>query len=219
MELKNKVIAFLGDSITAGSGASAPEFVYHQVLKKNCGLKDALNFGIGGTRLARQQNPDGTCPVADANDFLTRVDKMPKDVDAVVVFGGTNDFGHGDAPFGTFGDKTADTFYGACYELMETLISRYPEIPIVFLTPLHRRNEANSVYRGVAKNLSLCDYVCAIREVAEYFSIPVLDLYAESGMQPNVEAQNKAYFADGLHPNDNGYKKIADKLEKFLKAL
>ena len=42
----------------------------------------------------------------------SRVDDMIPDADIVVVFGGTNDFGHGDIPFGTLGDNTKYTFYG-----------------------------------------------------------------------------------------------------------
>ena len=39
---------------------------------------------------------------------------------------GTNDFGHGDAPLGSFSDRTPYTFYGACHLLMESLINKYP---------------------------------------------------------------------------------------------
>lgn len=217
MELKGKTFAFLGDSITEGVGASCPDTIYHQVFKKNVGLKDALNYGIGGTRIANQAHKSEN----ERWDlyFTPRVDEMEKDVDAVVVFGGTNDFGHGDAPLGSFDDRTADTFYGACHVLMEKLILKYTGKPIVFMTPLHRLNEDNSYAREIPKNLSLRDYVDVIREVAEYYSIPVIDLFAESGMQPNVEVLNELYFVDGLHPNDNGHTQIAKKLEAFFRVF
>jgi len=35
---------------------------------------------------------------------------MEQCVDAVIVFGGTNDFGHGDAPIGYFGDTAAGVY-------------------------------------------------------------------------------------------------------------
>ena len=47
------------------------------------------------------------------------------DADGVVVFGGTDDFGHGDAPIGTPSDRTYDTFYGACHVLFSKLIEKY----------------------------------------------------------------------------------------------
>ena len=62
-------------------------------------------------------------------------------------------------------------------------------------------------------------YVEAIREVAEYYSLPVLDLYKMSGFQPAVDIIRATYMPDGLHPSDAGAAKIADKLRDFLIAL
>ena len=52
---------------------------------------------------------------------------MIPDADIVVVFGGTNDFGWGDAPLGTMEDRREDTFYGAYHLLLQKLIDRYPD--------------------------------------------------------------------------------------------
>ena len=57
MKLEGMKFNFLGDSITEFYGATSPEFAYHQVIKRNCGLAKANNYGVGGTRLARQNNP------------------------------------------------------------------------------------------------------------------------------------------------------------------
>ena len=66
---------------------------------------------------------------------------MQDNVDIVFVFGGTNDYGHGDAPFGKFEDRTMDTYCGALHYLMRGLIQKYPAAQIVFMTPLHREGE------------------------------------------------------------------------------
>ena len=66
---------------------------------------------------------------------------------------------------------------------------------------------------------NLIDYVKAIREVAEYYSIPVLDLYANSGIQPNVIKIRETYTIDGLHPNDTGHRYIAEKFLEFMENL
>jgi GTPase SAR1 family protein len=68
----------------------------------------------------------------------SRVAEMDPDADLIVVFGGTNDFGHGDAPFGDFSDRTADTFCGAIHELYVSLLEKYPTATIMVITPLHR---------------------------------------------------------------------------------
>ncbi len=222
MELKNKKINFLGDSITYGAGVSGPEKIFLNVLKERVGLAEARNYGIGGTRYAVQT---GTWyrpkdDYVDVNSFAERYDEMDNDADVVVVFGGTNDFGHGDAPLGRFEDRSPDSFYGACHYLFTGLIKKYPGKPIVIMTPTHRCNE-RCRYCGEKQIISgmLEDYVNIIRKVAEYYSLPVLDLYACSGMQPEVDVIREMYIPDGLHPNDAGHAVIAAKLEKFLRDL
>lgn len=89
------------------------------------------------------------------------------------------------------------------------------------MTPLHRVDENNM--RGdceKAYNVATLEtYVDIIKEVAKYYALPVLDLYAISGIQPNVEFIKEKYAPDGLHPNDDGHVKIAKRLAAFLKAL
>ena len=212
MKLEGLKVNFLGDSITFGTGSSAPEFRYPSMLEREQGLAVARNYGIGGTRIARQHVP--TKEKWD-QDFCSRVEGMDPDADLIVVFGGTNDFGHGDAPMGTFEDRTPDTFYGACHTLMSSLIEKYPTSPIVFITPLHREKEDILNHNGCR----LVDYVDIIKEVARYYSLPVLDLFATAGIQPKLAVQKEALCPDGLHPNDAGYRRITDRLAAFLLAL
>ena len=61
----------------------------------------------------------------------------------VAVFGGTNDYGHGDAPVGSFEDRTPDTFYGALHYLYSGLKEMYPKATIFVMLPLHREGEDN----------------------------------------------------------------------------
>ncbi len=222
MELKNLKINFLGDSITEGVGASCNDTIYHAVLKKEAGLAEARNYGISATRFALQK---GTASrpkddYVDVNSFCERFDKMSDDADAVVVFGGTNDYGHGDAAIGTFSDRTPETFYGACHYLFSGLIKKYLGKTIVIMTPLHRIDETKIPETKEPGDYGvLKDYVNIIREVAEYYSLPVLDLFATSGLQPEISKIQEKYLPDGLHPNDNGNAVIAQKLKKFLEML
>lgn len=57
------------------------------------------------------------------------------------------------------------------------------------------------------------------KETARYYSLPVLDLYAVSGIQPEVNIIREMYMPDGLHPNDAGAEIIAKRLMGFLKSL
>lgn len=218
MELKNKTINFLGDSITEGCGTSCKEAVFHSIIKEKYGLKEVRNYGEGGTRIARQSEVKN---IARDRDFILRTWEMNPDADVVVVFGGTNDFGNGQAPLGKFTDRGMYTFYGAVHFLIRALIEKYLGKQIVFMTPLHRWNEnGEGAWKpdGV-KQMKLKDYAHAIKEVCEYYSVPVLDLFAEGELRGNTAEWYKQLMPDGVHPNDEGHKIIANKLGKFLENL
>ncbi len=216
MELKDAKINFIGDSIPEGHGVE-PEECFVSLIARMTGAV-CRNYGIGGTRIARQRIPS-----AEAKwdkDLCGRFDQMDEDADLVAVFAGTNDFGHGDARLGNMGDREPDSFYGALHYLYSGLIERYPESAIVIFTPLHRICEEWPVSPGgFYRTFPFTDYINAIREVAEFYSLPVLDLYACSGLQPRVEAINKRYFLDGLHPNAAGHRLLAEQSIAFFKAL
>lgn len=223
MELKGLKINFLGDSITEGVGTSCEDTVYHAVLKKEAGLREARNYGISGTRFAIQKGTDKNPKddYVDVNSFCERFDKMDDDADGVIVFGGTNDYGHGDAPLGCFDDRTPDTFYGACHYLFSGLIRKYLGKPIIIMTPLHRTSEQKitASKEEPEKSGNLKVYINIIREVAEFYSLPVLDLYSVSGLQPEIKEIKEEYIPDGLHPNDKGHVIIAHKLKAFLECF
>lgn len=209
MELQGKKINFLGDSITEGVGATSVETSYVGRFAQMTGAIPR-NYGISGTRFARQRKPSEN-PRFDL-DFCSRVEEMDSDADVIVVFGGTNDFDHGDAPLGEMSDRTVWSFYGACHTLFSSLIEKYPDKRIVIMTPLHRVLEQERI-------LELRAYVQAIREVAEYYSLPVLDLFATAGIQPLVTAQRELYFADTVHPSDAGHERVAYLLKRFLENI
>ena len=58
-----------------------------------------------------------------------------------------------------------------------------------------------------------------IKEVAAFYGIPVMDLYANSNINPQIPAQKALYAPDGLHPNVAGAARIAERLGNFLLAL
>ena len=69
----------------------------------------------------------------------------------------------------------------------------------------------------------VCDelkpFVDATRQVAEFYSLPVLDLWANYGIQPRIPVMKNMYVPDGLHPNDAGHGILANKLRSFLEQL
>lgn len=216
MNLHGKKINILGDSITEGYGVSCPEHSYINLIASRCGAI-CRNYGISGSRIAIQKTPSAN-PRFDLY-FASRVDEMDTDADVVIVFGGTNDFGHGDAPLGSVEDRTPETFRGGLHTLYTKLIERYPDKLIVVVTPLHRWNENNPHGDDKPNPVgTLQDYVQIIRQVAEFYSLPVLDLFASYGIQPYLTAHREMYVPDGLHPNDKGHEILANKFIKFLET-
>lgn len=218
MNLKGIKMGVLGDSITEGAWVEDPNNIYFNRLQRECGIRELYVDGIGGTRIARQKNPSEE-PKYDLH-FISRVDKIDEDCDLVLVFGGTNDFGHGDAPIGTPNDRSEDTFWGACHVLCEKLIQRFPKSQIVFMSPLHRLNEDNtySENKQVPQG-TLYDYVDVLKTVTRKYAIPFLDMLQVGGMTPKVPIYQELYMPDGLHPNDAGHERIAARLKGFLESL
>lgn len=215
MELNNKIIHFLGDSITFGGGdGNNPNCFVHRIARMTGAVCN--NYGVAGTRIAPQYEPSEV-PRRDL-DFIRRLEEMESNADIIVVFGGTNDFGHGDAPFGTDADKTDKTFCGAVKVLYHKLLSRFPNALILILTPMHRCGEDNVLGEGNKKvpGKPLKAYVEQIRKTASAFGLPILDLYNEPALDPNDDAVRKHCIPDGLHPNGAGHEIIANKILAFL---
>ncbi len=202
-------IAFLGDSITVGCGSSALEFNYVNQVGQALGC-EVINYGIGGTTIARQTK--GSQFHEYDIDFNLRTILLDKTADKIFVFGGTNDFGHGDAVMGNKGDYDPFTFHGAVNMLFSTLIGMYGKQNVIVVLPLKRfnMNKANSVTGKV-----LSDYVDVIKYYVDLYGLKCMDLFNQSFDMP-PEGQSE-FFIDGLHPNDRGYKILAEKFCEFIK--
>ena len=224
MELFDKVIDFLGDSITEGVGVEDVEHCrFDNVLRREYGLAVAYNYGIGGTRIAHQSIPSEK-PRYDLC-FCGRAYDISPEADIIVVYGGVNDYIHGDAYFGTPEDTTPATFCGGVNFLMDLLTERYVGKTIVFLTP------ARMCLRGVSDETvsarpmkkpdakTLVHYADVIKAAAEKRGIPVLDLYRELPIDPNIPEHAQKYTTDGLHFNDAGHAVLAKTLADFLLSL
>jgi len=208
---KGKKVGFLGDSITQNG-----EYVASFQDLTGC---TAVNYGISATHLACRNS-------GDTNAFEKRYLKMTTTLDMVIVFGGTNDFGHTDtAPFGEFTDGPVSgkyTYYAGLHRLCKGLKTRFPKIPIVIMTPVHHGYEIDTpefIYNtngsfkigtNATTGKTFKEYVDALKEVAAYYSLIVIDAYSYSNLTPSVESSTKrTYFKDGLHLNAAGGLRLA----------
>ena len=208
----SKVLNILGDSITEQN-------YYTSALAKMGYVIN--NYGISGT----------TITTTVSNNFKSRVTGMTDTCDAVIVFGGINDWQLG-APLGEKFETTDESkFYPALNELFVTLKNKYVNKPIYVCTPLHSQfhlegyedkmeyTENNNllVANKYGNGDILSKYVQAIKDMAQLYSIQVIDLYSESGMAALIPSNKSAYYNDGLHPNAAGGVLIAKCIDKYLK--
>lgn len=124
--LQDMTVACLGDSMTSGSSDTPG---YPEFLSSYLGTSSVTSYGASGS-----------CIVADSSDidseddsYISRYSGMDESVDLVLVLGGINDWGYGNA-LGTPTDNSQDTFFGAVRMLCQGLKEKYPQATIYFFS-------------------------------------------------------------------------------------
>ena len=193
----------LGDSITAGLGATHP---YHNVIASRNNMT-ITNYGISGTTIAKSE---------ESNPMCERYVNMDDNADIITVFGGTNDFGS-QVPIGTNDSTDTETFKGALNVLIEGLINKYPGKKIFFFTPIQRGDV-------IDLPIKLIEYVDAMIEICGLWGVPCKDMYRGSNLYVRNTFMQNNYFrigedgnSDKLHPNNKGHEIIADPIEGFIR--
>ena len=215
----NKKVACLGDSITEGAnGEGGLIDSYVPKLKQYIGT-DAQNFGKSGALITKKTDDDIS--------FVNRVGAITGQ-DVVTIFGGINDL-QWDAPLGTMADGAdkPTTFYGALKYVITTLSANNPKAKLMLITPMkttsfkyHTFDDSGNLIKNGTGNTQL-NYVNAIKQVADYYSIPVLDMYSCSNYSPYLPSQvgHDNFTADGLHPTAHGYERIAQTIGHAINNL
>ncbi len=211
---KGRTAAFLGDSITAGMNTSEGKG-YWDYLGEILGLKESIAYGVAGSCISATSDM-GT----SIAPFCERYKDIKRDADLIVIFGGTNDYGY-NTPLGDENDKTDVSFYGALYEMLTGLKAEHPKAVIVFMTPLHRV-EFGGLSVDKQKNdagYTLYHYIDAIKKQCENLEIPVIDTNTVYGLNPTDKFVKDNYLTDGLHPNEDGHKILAERIASCFEDL
>ncbi len=202
-------VVFVGDSITYGTGT---EKTYHSYLGEMINFSSVSVRGVPGSCFSAKSD------YSTANSpLVNRYSDIP-DADLIIVFMGTNDYGH-ETPLGTPSDTTDISFYGALKIVISSIHRQHPASTLVFVTPLHRYGFGTSKilnskftydYLPNGRGFTLGEYVEAIKDVCRKYSVPVIDLFNQCPINPANDVDRNLYFPDGLHPNFDGHRIIAE---------
>lgn len=190
-----------GDSITLGAMIEHP---YHYWVGLKLRYETVNNYGVAGTRIAK--------PDINGESMCTRFEQLPDDLNAVVGLFGTNDFGVTDGvPLGEFTSRDNTTFYGACHQLIKGLSLKFIGKPLLIVTPLPRAGQNIKNKAGFVLN----DYVKALIEVCQFYSVNCLNLYDSIGINPDSDPSvitDWTRDGDGLHPNEKYHELLGKRI-------
>ncbi|HEX2082029.1 MAG TPA: GDSL-type esterase/lipase family protein [Xanthomonadaceae bacterium] len=206
---KPTVIVALGDSITEGATATRgshnpwPERLGTRLQKACPDRYVVLNLGISGNKLLDHGR---------SHSALARLDRdvvAPADADYAIVLEGINDIRHGGAPTFAPGRSAGDMLLG--YRQIAARLRRHGiETYLGTLTPFggsERYEPASAAARATINAYvrtpdngydGLIDFDAALRDPARPESMP------------------DAITRDRLHPNDEGYRRMADAIDLSL---
>lgn len=141
-------------------------------------------------------------------------------VDYLTVFYGTNDH-NGEVPLGSPDSRDELEFNGAINLTIENILTAYPHIRILFLTPTWRarRNVGDGQESDSNPNPSgvyLREFVEAIEERSDKHKLPSFNMYNNSGIN---QYTSEYYQTDGLHLTPKGDEVVARRIAHELSGM
>ena len=241
--LMGKKILCLGDSIFGTKNTEVSEF-FKSITKAN-----VYNCALGGTRMAQHEegwdnwsmyrfaysiaNNDWAIqenglshtnvpPFAEERlAFIKTLDF--NDIDVITINHGTNDWSGSITLDNDSNPLDTTTYMGALRYSIETILTAYPHLKIVVLSPCWRywndsdgnfANDSNTRTNTLGE--ALVSYVSKGKEVAESYQLDWVDLY-HIGFNKFTAS---IYFpsTDTTHPNNTGRLAIAKKMSECIRV-
>ena len=230
----NKTIIAFGDSIVVGLGNQvnvngynkAKGYVELYAEKRGCSVVREINPNNGNQQAIAKSGATITNKVSDGRSWIYDqiTNNLTKQADLCVIGGMTNDceyFKNGTLDVGTISNdySTFDltTFYGALEQILLTCKETWKNV--VFVLP-HNMSSRTATAQKTLRDIVL--------EVCEKWSVEVVDLYANCGLNTNIPFMKNDYTSnpegihDGTHPNGEGYEKfylpqVTPVFDKYLK--
>ncbi len=204
--LRNKKIAFIGDSITADNRSNYISLLLQQLTETiDVNTIEIVNDGV------------------DSSSIIDALDRLPELIieenpDIFIVFIGVNDskiFKKVECPL-----LSPDRYYQAYKILLERIDAEGPKDKILMTMPELLFDEINNgpflANYWYWKPEIYVEYVNIIKKLAEEHSCHIADIY-EAFKHTNIK--ERLFYDDGVHPNIYGHKIIATELLKTIKHI
>jgi lysophospholipase L1-like esterase len=202
-----------------------------ELISLNTGA-EVHNFGIGGTRMGKhnyQWDAFSMYNLANAiasGDFSLQenyanegFDEMPSylpdvvnemknmdwtTVDIITINHGVNDITGGNSVEG----ETTTSYQGALEHTIKTIMSKYPNIRILVITP-------TQIFTGdYDEKEILVNNKC--KEISEKYSLQYVDTFKKLGVN---SLNSSHWFTDGIHPSEEGRKALAKLISNTIKSI
>lgn len=193
-------LVVLGDSIAAGTYTGKNDTcpmskakTFGSIIAEKLGC-EFVNKAVNGISYKCEGSVNPDCGVINQ-------EKNAPDCDMLIISAGTNDFGI-NIPVGTESDFGDVSFSGAAELVFKTIYENRPRTKVVIVTPFNRVRKVNDI------GVSLDEYSKILTNKANKYGFTVIN-------GKEVPLKNEMLF-DGLHPDGEGHKMIAEKLLEVL---
>lgn len=175
---------------------------------------------IGNMGIENQGNSSGTI-LADGThpDILNTIKTYGNyaDKDFVLIEGFTNDWYYNGASLGNYLDDTETTVCGCVRSALTHIMGNAPNATVIFILDNYGRNfdGVDGSSTAVRNGLTQYQFYETLSKVAESLSVPVIKLYAISG----VNEYTPDYLLDNIHPTLKGAEQVANSIWSVMKDI
>lgn len=231
--LQGKTIVCFGDSIV---GNAVSPYDYPSIIAKQTGA-NVINAGFGGCRMSAHptagynafsmykladaiisgtwtEQETSTAEISNKTEHLTALKAVDwNKVDIITIGYGTNDINAAVTVDSTSNTIDTNTYLGAFRYSVQKILTTYPKIQIVALTPIYRYWTDESKDSDDKKAYTYGDKLI---QCASDYKLLAFDLYRTTGI--NKYTKNTFLQSDGTHPTNAGLQVIADTVAAKLIA-
>lgn len=211
--LDGKKLHLFGDGVCFGMGSSdIPTLSYPALLSSRYGI-DIQNHALGDATIGVYDDE-----YLEERSVIKQIENSTiNDGDLAIIFAGSNDYKSAEAKIGNDTDTNSKSFKGALNVCIQSLLLKNPKVKILIVAPLFRARLDADDFRNSddtpINELTLLDYVNAMKDICEYNHIPFFNLHSNSMIN---KYNFTTYLKDRLYLNDDGHDMIADKIFSAL---